>query len=124
MAMKLEIKVGVDNVVFMDELCDQVSSILQQCLESSNTENVARLDIMSFNLRSCSVELGDLIHEIMISRLQPIPEDQLSKLLELIQCITELADFYESRLLRFTQRGNDVVMGRPKKFINIAMVCH
>ena len=109
----------------MDEHLDRISSVLQECLQTSNTEDVAQLDVMAFSLRSCSVELGELLHEIMISRPRStdLDEDQLSALLDLIQCITELANFYESRLLRFMQRENHEVMGRPKKFINIAMVC-
>ena len=56
----------------MDEVFDRISSVLQGCLQASNTEDVTRLDVISFNLRSRSVELGELLHEIMISS-RPLP---------------------------------------------------
>ena len=56
----------------MDGVFDRISSTLQECQQISNTQDVAQLDVMSFNLRSCSVELGDLLHQIMISRTRPI----------------------------------------------------
>ena len=86
----------------MDDLFDQMYA----CLQASDTEDVAQLDVISFNLRSVSAELGDLVQEMMIHRAQSIDKDQLSKLLELAQCVTELADFHESRLLRFNQGEN------------------
>ena len=104
----------------MDEVVCQVSSVISECLQTSNTEDVPQLDFLSLNLRCCLTELGQLLEELLISRQRHIDQAQLSTLLELIQCV---ANYYESRLLRFSQRGFDVAMGRPKKFINITLVC-
>lgn len=106
----------------MDEvILDTVSSVIAECLQTSNSEDVAELDVLSFNLRSCSIALGDVINEVISrSRHTCADQDQLSKLLDLLQYMTELSNFYESRLLKFTQRLTGTVMGRPRKMINIA----
>ena len=104
----------------MEDILERVSGILQECRNGDNS-SVGQLDVLSFNMRSCSVELGELIHEMMFSH--PYDENQLSAILDLTRCVTELANYYESRLLQFSQSNSSVGMGRPQKFINTAMVC-
>ncbi len=106
----------------MDEVVCQVSSVISECLDTLNTEDVPNLDFLSYNLRCCLTDLGQLLEEMLISRQRHIDQAQLSMFLDLTQCVSELSNYYDSRLLRFSQRGFDIVMGRPKKLINITLV--
>ena len=103
----------------MEDILERVSCVLQECCNGDNS-SVGQLDVLSFNMRSCSVELGELIHEMMFSH--PYDENQLSAILDLTR-VTELANYYESRHLQFSQSNSSVGMGRPQNFINTAMVC-
>ena len=58
----------------MEDILERVSGVLQECRNGDNS-SVAQLDVLSFNMRSCSVELGELIHEMMFSH--PYDENQL-----------------------------------------------
>lgn len=101
----------------------RVNFVISECLQAPDTEDVSQLDVWSFNLRSCSDELGQfLTSEVVSNGPRTLSQDQLSKLVDLNQCVVKLSNFYEGRLMRFSQVDADTKSGRPKKFINIAMV--
>ncbi len=70
-----------------DFLLDRVSVVVQECIDMGNA---VQLDASTIYLRSCSVELADVLHEVIVSRNQNMDDDQLSKLLDLTQSCPEM----------------------------------
>ena len=101
----------------MVDILEWISGVLQECHTIRDDRFIDQLDTISLNVKSCCVELGELLHEMMLSP-QPLDENQFSTLLELTQCVAELANYYESigfynvlnktvviqQTLRFTQQ--------------------
>ena len=83
---------------------ERIFGVLQEYHTIRNDRSIDQLDALSLNVRSCSVELGELLHEMMLS-LQPLDDNHFSTLLELTQCVAELANYYESRLLQCAQQN-------------------
>ena len=44
-----------------------VSRVISECLQAPDTQDVAQLDVWSFNLRSCSDELGQFVSSEVVS---------------------------------------------------------
>lgn len=101
----------------ISSLLERVSELVGECQEAWGSENIEHLDSLGFRLRSGSAELGEAVLTLTTTSEY---YDDVFKITELKQCISELANFIESRHMRLTQNG---AVGRPKKFVNIAMVC-
>ena len=88
----------------MVDILEWISGVLQECHTIRDDRFIDQLDTISLIVRSCSVELGELLHEMMLSP-QPLDENQFSTLLELTQCVAELANYYGNRLLQCAQQN-------------------
>lgn len=53
------------------------------CMHMRKTENVVHLDALTINLRSCLVELGYVLHDVIVSRSRHMDEEELVKLIEI-----------------------------------------
>lgn len=72
------------NLYHMEQIVSRVSSIISECLQAPDTQDVAQLDVWSFNLRSCSDELGQFVSsEVVSNGPRTLSQDQLSKLVDL-----------------------------------------
>ena len=102
----------------MEELVGSVASVLSECAQYSTN-----LDRLCFLLRGVSSEIGSLLDEILVTRQRNVESGELIKLQELNTCVGELCVQYETNLFRsFTQLSGSVI-GRPRKAINIPMLC-
>ena len=88
----------------MVDILERIFGVLQECHTIRDDRSFDKLDALLLNMRSCSVELGELLHEMMLS-LQLLDENQFTSLLELTPCVAELANYYESRLLQCAQQN-------------------
>ena len=84
------------------DILERIFGVLQEYHTIRNDKFIDQLDALLLNVRSCSVELGELLHEMMLS-LQPLDDNQFFTLLELTQCVAQLANYYESMLLQCAQ---------------------
>lgn len=112
----------------MDEVVGRVASALAECTQYANegSEDPVILDRLCFSMRSVSSDIGNLLDEILVTRQRSVESNELAKLQELNTCVGELCVQYETHLFRSFTQGSlrtGSVIGRPKKPINISMVC-
>ena len=118
----------------LQSLIDTVSSVVSECLHHSVSEDLSNPDLILTSLLSCSSQIGSFLDEILVTRQRQVDEGVLVDLRQLHICLNQLCLHYEAEL--FIHLSGSTVTeqlqvaaqqglpkGRPKKIINLAMVC-
>ena len=108
----------------MDIAIERIASVLSDCRSiqfSRMHETLSELDRFLWSLRICSCELGDLLDDILVVGQLQVDENDVNNLRQLHICLNQL---YVTKLLFLLNRSStSSLIGRPKKIINLSMVC-
>lgn len=96
-------------------ILEDISDALDECRRHSNTNSIEVIDRVLFRLDYC---------DEIICRWVSVhgATDHLDILRELLQCINQLQVHWFVQLNRI-EGGTGIVAGRPKKVVNVELVC-
>lgn len=109
----------------MATVIDDVSSVILQCTQTCDSEDMADLDNNLTSLMNASFQVGDLLNEVLVTRQVSVGEETIATLNELHRCLNQLCLESERKIyLRVSVylSPNSSSRGRPKKIINIGLV--
>ena len=106
-----------------------VASVLSECMQYSDSEDLSVLDRILLSLRSSTSRVGDILDEILVTGQRQMQDGIVANLRQLSLCLSELCVHYETKLLLRMSRNSvesTVVpysmSGRPRRIINLALV--
>lgn len=103
---------------------DFVSFTISRCIQCIGSEDLSDLDMILLSLSSSSAQIGGILDEVLVTRERHIEDDALTDLRQLHLCLNQLYMEYETKLFyRYRRTTTQSPRGRPKKIINLSMVC-
>ena len=117
----------------MESVMDAVSSTVSQCSSHSGSADLAQLDFNIVSLISASSQVGGLLDDILVTGQIDVNGSVLADLRQLHMCLNQLCLEYQTKLFNIMSGITDPILssadlseprGRPKKIINLALVCY
>ena len=76
-----------------------VASVLSECMQYSDSEDLSVLDRILLSLRSSTSRVGDILDEILVTGQRQMQDGIVANLRQLSLCLSELCVHYETKLL-------------------------
>ena len=104
----------------LNNITEHILLVISECQRTLESEDLPQLDRSLTSLRYCSLNVRSLVTRQLDDEL--IDEASFLDLRELHDCLELLCVEYEAKILRRLFL-NPMQFGRPRKIINIALVC-